>query len=96
MGAGPLADQVLITEATREQWHQAVNVEVHGFYDASKAVLEHMREQGGGSIVHLGSAGDLRFPERDFLSVSPRRRMKVWFVASLVKRVGIIFAPTAY
>ena len=71
-GAGPLVEQVLISEATRDQWRTAINVEVHGFFDASKALLSHMREQGGGSIVHLGSAGDLSFPERDMLSVSPK------------------------
>lgn len=71
-GAGPLADQVMIADSTREQWQKAVNVEVHGFFDASKALLGHMRGVGGGSIVHLGSAGDLRFPPLDYLSVSPK------------------------
>jgi len=71
-GAGPLVEQVLISECTREQWRRAVDVEVHGFFDACKALIPHMREQGGGSIVHLGSAGDLSFPERDMLSVTPK------------------------
>lgn len=71
-GAGPLVEQVLISESTREQWRKAVDVEVHGFFDASKALLGHMREAGGGSIVHLGSAGDLAFPPKDYLSVSPK------------------------
>ncbi len=71
-GAGPLVDQVHIGEATREQWRKAVDVEVHGFFDASKALIPHMRDAGGGSFVHLGSAGDLSFPPKDFLSVSPK------------------------
>lgn len=71
-GAGPLVDQVLIAESTREQWRRAVDVEVHGFFDACQALLGHMRENGGGSIVHLGSAGDLSFPPKDYLSVSPK------------------------
>jgi NAD(P)-dependent dehydrogenase (short-subunit alcohol dehydrogenase family) len=31
-----------------------------------------MREHGGGSVVHLGSAGQHLFPERDGLSVVPK------------------------
>ena len=71
-GAGPLVDQVMISECTPEQWRRAIDVEVHGFFSACKAVLTHMREQGGGSIVHLGSAGDIAFPPKDVLSVSPK------------------------
>ena len=71
-GAGPLAEQVLIADSTREQWHKAINVEVNGFYDATTTLIPHMREQGGGSFVHLGSAGDTAFPPKDVLSVSPK------------------------
>ena len=71
-GAGPLVEQVLISESTREQWHNAINIEVHGFFDACKTILPHLKQQGGGSIVHLGSAGENSFPERDYLSVSPK------------------------
>ena len=71
-GAGPVAAQVHIAETTREQWHQAINVEVHGFYDSLHRLIPHMRAQGGGSFVHLGSAGDLAFPPEDVLSVSPK------------------------
>jgi len=71
-GAGPLVEQVLISQSTREQWHNAMNVEVHGFFDTTKALIPHMAEKGGGSFVHLGSAGALKFPERDMLSVTPK------------------------
>lgn len=71
-GAGPLVDQVHLSETTQEQWRRAIDVEVHGFFSAVQGVLPHMREQGGGSIVHLGSAGDLRWPDKDGLSVAPK------------------------
>jgi len=71
-GAGPLVEQVLIEESTREQWRRAIDVEVHGFYDASTTLITHMREHGGGSFIHLGSAGDVSFPPKDMLSVSPK------------------------
>jgi len=71
-GAGPLVEQVLIEEASFEQWQQAINVEVHGFYQAAKALIPHMRKNGGGSFVHLGSAGHISFPPKDVLSVAPK------------------------
>lgn len=70
-GAGPLVEQVFMADTTREQWHNAVNVEVHGFFDTAQAAIAHMREQGG-SIIHLGSAGDLSWPDKDVLSVAPK------------------------
>lgn len=71
-GAGPLVEQVLIQEASRDQWQTSINVEVHGFFNASKSLIDHMRQSGGGSFVHLGSAGDAAFPPKDFLSVVPK------------------------
>lgn len=71
-GAGPLVEQVLIEESTPEQWKTAIDVEVHGFFNAAKHLITHMRAQGGGSFVHLGSAGDISFPPKDFLSVAPK------------------------
>jgi len=70
-GAGPLVEQVYVADTTREQWHNAVNVEVHGFFDAVQVAIAHMRGEGG-SIIHLGSAGDLSWPDKDVLSVAPK------------------------
>ena len=58
--AGRLADQVLISETSPEQWKEAIDVEVHGFFNVVQATLPLLREQGGGSYVTLGSAGQLR------------------------------------
>lgn len=81
-GAGPLVEQVYVAETSRSQWETAINVEVHGFFGACQAAIAHMREQGG-SIVHLGSAGDLRWPEKDVLSVAPKAANE-----SLVKAIA--------
>jgi len=70
-GVGLLVEQVMIEESTPEKWEKAIDVEVHGFYNASKALIKHMRTDGG-SFVHLGSAGDVSFPPKDFLSVAPK------------------------
>ena len=51
-----------LAETTGEQWRRAIDVEVHGFFNAARGIIPHMREAGGGSLVHLGSAGHLRWP----------------------------------
>ncbi len=70
--AGPLVEQMTLGSTPEEAWRRAFEVEVHGLFAAVQAILPHMREQSGGSIVHLGSAGHLRWPEADGLSVAPK------------------------
>ncbi|HXG27636.1 MAG TPA: SDR family oxidoreductase [Nevskiales bacterium] len=70
--AGPVVEQVFIGETTPELWKRSIDTEVHGFFNAVQATLPHLREQGGGSYVHLGSAGHLWFPQKDGLSVIPK------------------------
>jgi 3-oxoacyl-[acyl-carrier protein] reductase len=70
--AGPLVEQMTLGNTPEDAWRRAFEVEVHGLFAAVQALLPHMREAGGGSIVHLGSAGHLRWPEADGLSVAPK------------------------
>lgn len=70
--AGPLVDQLHLSETPLEKWKRAIEVEVHGFFSATQALVPHFRANGGGSFVHLGSAGDLYWPPRDGLSVAPK------------------------
>ena len=70
-GAGPLVEQVHVADTARKQWQTAINVEVHGFFEASQGAIAHMRGQGG-SVIHLGSAGHLSWPDKDVLSVAPK------------------------
>lgn len=71
-GAGPLVEQMHLSETPMAAWRRAIDVEVHGFFAATQAIIPHFRAAGGGSIVHLGSAGDLFWPPRDGLSVAPK------------------------
>lgn len=71
-GAGPLVDQQYLSEISMDSWRSAFEIEVHGFFSAVQAVLPHMRSKGGGSFVHLGSAGHDWWPERDGLSVAAK------------------------
>ncbi|MFA5120873.1 SDR family NAD(P)-dependent oxidoreductase [Zavarzinia sp.] len=70
--AGPVVEQVPIAEVTPELWRQSLETETFGFFNVVSAVVPHMREKGGGSFVHLGSAGHLRWPVKDGLSVAPK------------------------
>lgn len=69
---GPLANQRLIGDLTHADWRRAIDVEAIGFFNAAQAALPHFRAAGGGSFVALGSAGHLRWPDRDGLSVVPK------------------------
>jgi NAD(P)-dependent dehydrogenase (short-subunit alcohol dehydrogenase family) len=70
--AGPLVEQVFLADVSDAQWNKAVGIEVNGFFKVARTLIPHMRENGGGSFVHLGSAGDLSWPDKDILSVAPK------------------------
>jgi 3-oxoacyl-[acyl-carrier protein] reductase len=71
-GAGPLVPQLYLHEMTQEHFRTAVETEVFGFFNAVKALIPHFRDRGGGSFVHLGSAGHDWWPAKDGLSVAPK------------------------
>ncbi|MFC7516860.1 SDR family NAD(P)-dependent oxidoreductase [Herbaspirillum sp. GCM10030257] len=70
--AGPLVDQLHISEISSAHWRRAIEIEVVGFFNVVQATLPHLRDAGGGTYVALGSAGHLRWPDRDGLSVAPK------------------------
>ncbi|MFP5306547.1 MAG: SDR family NAD(P)-dependent oxidoreductase [Gammaproteobacteria bacterium] len=70
--AGPVVEQVPLAETTQELWRKSIDIEVHGFFNAVQATLPHLRAKGGGSYVHLGSAGHVWWPPKDGLSVAPK------------------------
>jgi len=71
-GAGPLVPQLYLSEMSQEHFRNALETEVLGFFNATKALIPHFRAQGGGSFVHLGSAGHSWWPAKDGLSVAPK------------------------
>lgn len=70
--AGPVVEQVHLADTSQALWKRSIDIEVHGFFTAVQATLPHLRESGGGSYVHLGSAGHLWWPAKDGLSVAPK------------------------
>ena len=71
-GAAPLTEQLYISEYTLERWQKSIDQEVNGFFRVVHASLPLMKAAGGGSYIHLGSAGDSWWPEKDGLSVIPK------------------------
>ena len=86
-GAAPLANQLLVSEYTLERWHQAIDLEVNGFFRVVHATLPRLKAKGGGSYVHLGSAGHRWWPERDGLSVIPKAANEA-LIQGLAKEEG--------
>ena len=87
-GAGPLVEQVLLSELTPELWQNAVDTETKGFFNVISASLPHLKENGGGSYVHMGSAGHLYYPPRDGLSVIPKAANEA-LVKGIAKEEGV-------
>lgn len=71
-GAGPLVAQLFISEMSEQDYRNAIEVEVFGFFNACQVLIPHFRLNGGGSFVHLGSAGHDWWPNKDGLSVAPK------------------------
>lgn len=71
-GAGPVVPQVPIADWTEAMFRDSMEIEAFGFNNAVHTALPHMRGNGGGSFVHLGSAGHDWWPQLDGLSVAPK------------------------
>ena len=64
--------QVGIGELTPELWQRVLRADAEGAFNAIHTTLPALRAGGGGSYVHISSAGLLRYPPLDILSVAPK------------------------
>ncbi|MFC7050051.1 SDR family NAD(P)-dependent oxidoreductase [Emcibacter nanhaiensis] len=71
MAAGYNIPQLLIGELTTELWRDVIDQDLNGFFNILHHSLPAMRREGG-SYVHISSAGLLKWPEKDVLSVAPK------------------------
>jgi NAD(P)-dependent dehydrogenase (short-subunit alcohol dehydrogenase family) len=71
-GAGPVVAQVPLADWSLDQFRASMEIEAFGFYHAARIAIPHYRAKGGGSFVHLGSAGHDWWPHLDGLSVAPK------------------------
>lgn len=88
VGAASLAEQVLIADITREQWQRVIDQDLNGFFNVVQATLPRLRAGGGGSYVHLGSAGCLSWPPRDVMSVAPKAAIEA-LVTGIAREEGV-------
>jgi len=57
--AGVIPSRETVVETTEEDWDETMRVNAKGVFLMSKAVIPHMVEQGGGSIVNMSSVTGL-------------------------------------
>lgn len=72
IAAGSDIQQLMIRDLQPGQWKEVVDADLNGFFNIVHYTLPHMKAAGGGSYVHISSAGLHRWPERDVLSVAPK------------------------
>lgn len=72
IAAGSDISQPAIRDLTPTEWRRVVDADLNGFFSLVHHTLPHMKAQGGGSYVHISSAGLHRWPEGDVLSVAPK------------------------
>jgi len=85
--AGPVVEQVLLGDISPDLWRKSIDIEVNGFFNVVQATLPKLREWGGGSYVHLGSAGHLQWPPRDVMSVAPKAAIEA-LITGIAKEEG--------
>lgn len=87
-GAGPVVPQTRIADWSEDLFRQSMEIEAFGFNNAVHTALPHMRAHGGGSFVHLGSAGHDWWPHLDGLSVAPKACNEA-LIKGIAKEEGI-------
>jgi NAD(P)-dependent dehydrogenase (short-subunit alcohol dehydrogenase family) len=77
-----------ISEVTPELWQRVLRSDAEGAFNAIRATLPHLRTGGGGSYVHISSAGLLKYPPLDILSVAPKAAVEE-LIKGVAKEEGI-------
>jgi len=70
--AGSAISQPYIAQVDLDEWRRVIDADVHGFLYVVRAALPLMRARGGGSFVYISSAGLVRHPPGDILSIAPK------------------------
>jgi NAD(P)-dependent dehydrogenase (short-subunit alcohol dehydrogenase family) len=68
---GSTIGQPRIADLDPAEFRRVMDADVHGFFSVVHSGLPLLRE-GGGSFVYLSSAGLVRYPTGDILSVAPK------------------------
>ncbi len=87
VAAGSDIPQLMIRDVDPDTWKRVIDADVNGFFNVVHASLPLMKQGGGGSYVHISSAGLHKWPERDVLSVAPKASIE-WLIQGLAKEEG--------
>jgi NAD(P)-dependent dehydrogenase (short-subunit alcohol dehydrogenase family) len=77
-----------ISEVTPDLWQRVMRSDAEGAFNAIHATLPHLRSGGGGSYVHISSAGLLKYPPLDILSVAPKAAVEE-LIKGVAKEEGV-------
>lgn len=77
-----------IAEVTPELWQRVMRSDAEGTFNAIYATLPHLRAGGGGSYIHISSAGLLKYPPLDILSVAPKAAVEE-LIKGIAKEEGV-------
>jgi NAD(P)-dependent dehydrogenase (short-subunit alcohol dehydrogenase family) len=69
--AGFDIDQKIISELSADSFNEVMQSDVQGFFNIVNSTLGHLSEKGG-SYIFMSSAGLLKYPPGDILSVAPK------------------------
>ena len=64
--------QTRIRDISPDLWQRVMRSDAEGVFNVIHGTLPLLREGGGGSYVHVSSAGLQKYPELDILSVAPK------------------------
>lgn len=56
-GLGTLGNTV---DLPLEEWHKVIDIDLHGVFYSCRAIIPHLRQRGGGSIVNIASLSGVR------------------------------------
>ncbi len=87
IAAGSDIEQLMIRDLTPARWKAVIDADLNGFFNVVHQTLPHMKAAGGGSYVHISSAGLHKWPERDVLSVAPKAAIES-LVQGIAKEEG--------
>jgi NAD(P)-dependent dehydrogenase (short-subunit alcohol dehydrogenase family) len=87
VASGSNIPQLLIRDVPFAKWKEIIDADLNGFYAVVAATLPYLKRGGGGSYVHISSAGLHRWPERDVLSVAPKAAIEA-LIKGIAKEEG--------
>jgi len=79
--------QKMIRDIDVETWQRVMDSDVNGFFNLVSSSLNELRKEGG-SYVFISSAGLLRYPPGDVLSVAPKAAIES-LIKGIAKEEGV-------